>query len=84
MKKIDNLERILLQRLVAEKQRKAKEETEMLEKAKRAKRDAIEKEKLLKTYKVLQELDGKKDVKKRTLSSSSSSSSSSSDSDRSR
>lgn len=50
----------------------------MLEKAKQAKREAIEKEKLLKTYKVLQELDGKKvDVKSKTRRSSSSSSSSS-------
>lgn len=60
----------------------------MLEKAKAAKREAIEKEKLMKTYKVLQELDGKKTSKssssRSSSSSSSSSSYSSSDSDKSR
>lgn len=76
---------ISLQRLIEEKQRKAKEESEMLEKAKKAKREAIEKEKLLKTYKVLQELDGKKESeRKRSYSSSSSSSYTDSSSDKTR
>ncbi|VEN40775.1 unnamed protein product [Callosobruchus maculatus] len=66
------------QKLLEEKQRKALEESQMLEKAKKAKRDAIEKEKLLKTYKVLKEIDGKKRARQRSSSSSSSSDSSSS------
>ncbi|XP_018321567.1 peptidyl-prolyl cis-trans isomerase G isoform X2 [Agrilus planipennis] len=72
MKKRKEEENRAKQLLIEEKQRKAKEEAEMLERAKKIKRDAIEKEKLLKTVKVLQEL-GKK--------SNSSSSESSSDSD---
>ncbi|CAG9815788.1 unnamed protein product [Phaedon cochleariae] len=73
------------QKLIEEKHRKAKEESEMLERAKKAKREAIEKEKLLKTYKVLQELDGKKVSKsKRKMSTSSSSSSSDSERERKR
>ncbi|KAK9871244.1 hypothetical protein WA026_011519 [Henosepilachna vigintioctopunctata] len=70
------------QKRLEEKQRKVKEESEMLDKAKRAKKEALEKEKLLKTYKVLQELDkrvGSTTKTKRHHSSSSSSSSSSSD-----
>lgn len=54
----------------------------MLEKAKRAKREALEKEKLLKTVMVLKELDKKNSVKRvRKYSSSSSSSSGSSSSE---
>ncbi|XP_030756714.1 peptidyl-prolyl cis-trans isomerase G isoform X2 [Sitophilus oryzae] len=67
------------QKFLEEKQRKLKEEQEMLERAKKAKREAIEKEKLMKTMKVLQELDQKGPTKKKKRSSSSSSSSSDSD-----
>lgn len=52
----------------------------MLEKAKRAKRDALEKEKLLKTVMVLKELDKQKTKTKKSRSYSSDSSSSSSSS----
>ncbi|KAL3280291.1 hypothetical protein HHI36_017781 [Cryptolaemus montrouzieri] len=67
------------QKRLEEKQRKVKEEAEMLERAKRAKKEALEKEKLLKTYQVLQELDkrvGSNSKQKKRDSSSSSSSSS--------
>lgn len=59
----------------------------MLEKAKKVKREALEKEKLLQTVKALQELDKKAPIKRkpsRSSSSSSSSSYSSSSSDKSR
>lgn len=52
----------------------------MLERAKKAKREAIEKEKLIKTMKVLQEIEQKAPIKKKRRRSSSSSSSSSNDS----
>ncbi|CAG9772435.1 unnamed protein product [Ceutorhynchus assimilis] len=68
------------QKVLEEKQRKAKEEQEMLERAKKAKREAIEKEKLIKTMKVLQEMEQKTSSKKRRSPSSSSLSSSSDDS----
>ncbi|XP_066149736.1 peptidyl-prolyl cis-trans isomerase G [Euwallacea fornicatus] len=66
------------QKLLEEKQRKAKEEQAMLDRAKKIKREAIEKEKLIKTMKVLQEIAPEK--RRRSSSSSSLSSSSSEDS----
>ncbi|CAH0552661.1 unnamed protein product [Brassicogethes aeneus] len=86
------------EKLKEEKKKKAKEEADMLERAKKADKLALEKQKLLQTYKVLQELD-KKDpsrykrvsrsrsrskTKKSKRKPSSSTSSSSSDSSRSR
>ncbi|XP_022919295.2 peptidyl-prolyl cis-trans isomerase G [Onthophagus taurus] len=66
------------QLLLLEKQRKAREEAEMLERAKKAQRVAVEKEKLIKAVKVINEIDKK--ARKRSKSSSSSSSTSSSSS----
>lgn len=73
--------------MAIEKQRKVKEEAEMLEKAKKIKREALEKEKIFLTVKALQVLDKKstrQQRQSRSSSSSSSSSYSSSSSDRSR
>ncbi|KAK9693124.1 Cyclophilin type peptidyl-prolyl cis-trans isomerase/CLD, partial [Popillia japonica] len=76
MKKKQDEEQREKQLLLLEKQRKAREEAEMLERAKKAQRTAVEKEKLYKAVKVIHEID--KPAKKSRVSSSSSTSSSSS------